>query len=159
MERLEPGFNTIGHTTQTPACINMSTHGYSLHDHSMSMKAPGKLYLSKPGTSTTPQREVSTKESGAAITRIGLLSSAHSGELNQYFFWEEETPCGIQSISLSQGYAGISQSSESQLTSPATPQPLPRGTQKWSQTGNSTQQQASNRFQKKATNTSCSSQK
>ena len=69
-------------------------------------------------------REVRTKESGAAITRIGLRSSAQSQELNQYSLLEEgiqqEITGRIQSISHSQSYAGISQACTSQLASPLT---------------------------------------
>ena len=127
-KRLQTGFNTIGHSTEPPARLEMSTHGYSLHDPSKSSKAPAKLYLSKLGTSTIPQREVCTGDSGAAITRIGLRSSAQSQELNQYSLLEEgvqqEITGHIQSISHSQSYA---QACSSQLASPPSLQPVPLG--------------------------------
>ena len=71
-KRLQLGFNTIGHSTKPPARLETSTHGYSLRNPSKSSKALAKLYLSKLGTSTIPQREVCTGESGTAITKIGL---------------------------------------------------------------------------------------
>ena len=127
-KRLQPGFNTIGHSTKPPTCLQMSTHGYSLCNPSKSSKTLAKLYLSKLGTSTIPQREVRTGESGTAITRIGLRSSAQSRELNQYSLLEEgvqqEITGHIQSISHSQSYA---QACSSQLASPPSLQPVPLG--------------------------------
>ena len=129
--RCQQGFNTIGVSTERPTHIQMSTHGYSLHDHSTSTKAPGKLSLLKQGTSTIPQREVSTRDTGAAITRIGLPSSAHSWELKPYSLLEEgvqqEITGRIQSISHSQSYPGISQKWKSELASPPSPQLVPLG--------------------------------
>ena len=127
-KRLQPGFNTIGHSTEWPTRLETSTHGYSLCDPSKSSKVLAKLYLSKLGTSTIPQREVCTGESGATITRIGLRSSAQSRELNQYSLFEEgvqqEITSHIQSISHSQSYA---QACSSQLASPPSLQPVPLG--------------------------------
>ena len=127
-KRLQPGFNTIGHSTEPPTCLEMSTHGYSLHNPSKSSKAPAKLYLSKLGTSTIPQREVHTGHSGAAITRIGLQSSAQSQELNQYSLLEEgiqqEITAHVQSISHSQSYTQVC---SYQFASPPSLQPVPLG--------------------------------
>ena len=104
---------------------------YSLRDHSTSTKAPGKLSLSKQGTSTIPQKEVGTRDTGAAITRIGLPSSAHSRELKPYSLLEEgvqqEITGRIQSISHLQSYPGISQKWKSELASPPSPQLVPLG--------------------------------
>ena len=106
----------------------MSTHGYSLRDPSKLSKALAILYLLKLGTSTIPQREVHTGESGAAISRIGLRSSAQSRELNQYSLLEkgvqQEITDHIQSIFHSQSYA---QACSSQLASPPSLQPVPLG--------------------------------
>ena len=129
--RCQQGFNTFRVSTEIPAHIQTSTHGYSLPNHSTSTKAPSELSLSKQGTSTIPQREVSTRDTHTAITRIGLPSPAPSRELKPYSLLEEgvqqEITGRIQSISHSQSYPGISQKWKSKLASPPSPQLVPLG--------------------------------